>query len=263
MSAPRPDPAELTGRRAVVTGGTRGIGAAVADRLTAAGARVLRTARSYPAGLADPALFVAADISTADGAAAVADAATERLGGADIVVSVVGGSAQEPGGVLALTDEDWHAGFAANLYPAVRLDRALLPGMIERGHGAVVHVTSIQRRVPLPTTVPYAAAKAALTNYSKNLANQVAPHGVRVNAVAPGFVETTAAHRMIADLAAAGGLDEETSRRQIMDSIGGIPLGRPVRPAEVAELVAFMVSDRASAITGAEYVVDGGSLRTV
>jgi NAD(P)-dependent dehydrogenase (short-subunit alcohol dehydrogenase family) len=255
---------ELDGRRAVVTGGTRGgIGAAVTARLTDAGARVLTTARSAPDDLADRELFVAADVGTAEGVARVAEAALHRLGGVDIVVHVVGGSRQEPGGVLALTDDDWQHAFAVNLFASVRLDRALLPSMIDQGRGAIVHVTSIQRRAPLPTTVPYAAAKAALTSYSKNLASQVAPAGVRVNTVAPGFVETAGARGMVSALAAADGVDEDTSRRRIMDSIGGIPLGRPARPDEVAELIAFLVSDRASAITGAEHVIDGGSLRTI
>jgi hypothetical protein len=124
-----------------------------------------------------------------------------------------------------------------------------------------VHITSLQRTTPLPSTVPYAAAKAALANYSKNLANQLAPAGIRVNTVSPGFVETEAAAAMVRTLAESGGVD--TSRRQIMDSIGGIPLGRPARPDEVAELVAFLVSDRAPSVVGAELRIDGGSTRTV
>jgi NAD(P)-dependent dehydrogenase (short-subunit alcohol dehydrogenase family) len=144
--------------------------------------------------------------------------------------------------VLALSDDDWEQAFAVNLFASVRLDRALLPWMIEQGRGAIVHVTSIQRRVPLPTTLPYAAAKAALTSYSKNLATQMAPEGIRVNTVSPGFVETAGARGMVSALAAADGVDEETSRQKIMESIGGIPLGRPPRPEEVAELITFLVS---------------------
>jgi NAD(P)-dependent dehydrogenase (short-subunit alcohol dehydrogenase family) len=218
---------ELDGRRAVVTGGTRGgIGAAVTARLTDAGARVLTTARSAPDDLADRELFVAADVGTAEGVARVAAAALHRLGGVDIVVHVVGGSRQEPGGVLALTDDDWQHAFAVNLFASVRLDRALLPSMIDQGRGAIVHVTSIQRRAPLPTTVPYAAAKAALTSYSKNLASQVAPAGVRVNTVAPGFVETAGARGMVSALAAAG----RRGRGHLAAADHGLDRRDPARP---------------------------------
>ncbi len=253
---------EFSGRTALVTGGTRGIGKGITDRLRAGGARVLVAARSAPAGQPEDDVVIA-DVSTSTGVAALAAEALDRVGGIDILVHNVGGSGQHEGGAEALTDDDWQSAFEHNLFGAVRLDRAIIPGMVTRGSGAIVHITSIQRRAPLPTTLPYAAAKAALTNYSKALANELAPKGIRVNAVCPGFIETEAARAMVEEIASINDVTLDEARTQIMDSIGGIPLGAPGRPADVGELVAFMVSDRAAYITGAEYVIDGGSLRAV
>jgi NAD(P)-dependent dehydrogenase (short-subunit alcohol dehydrogenase family) len=255
------DSNEFSGRTALITGGTRGIGKGIADRLRAGGARVLVAAGSVPDNASDD--VVAADVSTADGVAALGVEALERLGGVDIVVHNVGGGGQYDGGAAALTDEDWQSALDANLLAAVRLDRAIIPGMVTRGSGAIVHITSIQRRAPLPTSIPYAAAKAALTNYSKALSNELAPKGIRVNAVCPGYIETEAAYRMAEEIGQINDISVDEARSQIMESIGGIPLGAPGSPADVGELVAFLVSDRAAYITGVEYVIDGGSVRGV
>jgi NAD(P)-dependent dehydrogenase (short-subunit alcohol dehydrogenase family) len=255
---------ELDGLRALVTAGTKGIGKAVAARLREAGATVLATARTAPGDLADADHFIAADITTAEGCTAVADAVRDRLGGIDIVVHVVGGSSAPAGGYAVLDDREWHRALDLNLFPAVRLDRALLPAMLEQGSGVIIHVTSIQSRLPLPeATMAYAAAKAALANYSKGLSKEVSPKGIRVVRVSPGWVETEAAVGLVNELAAKLRTDYEGGRKALMDSLGGIPIGRPARPREVADLIAFLASPRAASITGTEYVIDGGTVPSV
>ena len=258
------DATEFAGKRVLVTGGTKGMGEAIVRRLANGGAAVATTARSpLPEGQR-PALFIQADISTASGVQAVVAEVLGRFKGLDILINNVGGSSAPGGGALALTDADWQETINANLFAAVRLDRAFLPSMLEQRSGVIIHVSSIQRRLPLfEATLAYAAAKAALTTYSKGLSKEVGPRGVRVNTVAPGFIETTSATALVSRLAAQQGVDEGAARQGLMDSLGGIPIGRPGRPEEVAELVAFLVSDRAASIHGSEYVIDGGTVPAI
>ena len=255
---------ELEGKRALVTGGTKGVGEAVVAALREAGATVFTTARSRPPNLAHADRFVRADVSTAEGCAVVANAVRDRLGGIDVIVHVVGGSSAPAGGFAVLDDDEWHKALDRNLLAAVRLDRALLPAMIEQGSGVIIHITSIQSRLPLTeATIAYAAAKAALSNYSKALSKEVSPKGVRVVRVSPGWVETDGAVGLLEEIARKNSTDYEGARQIVMDSLGGIPIGRPAKAKEVADLVAFLASPRAASITGAEYVIDGGTVPTV
>ncbi len=253
----------LEGKRVLVTAGTQGIGAAVVAAMRESGAKVLAVARSRPDGFPAEA-FCAADLTTLEGCTVAAAQVETRLGGVDVIVHVVGGSSAPAGGFAALAEAEWEKELALNLFPAVRLDRLLLPTMVERGAGVVIHVTSIQARLPLPeATTAYAAAKAALSAYSKSLSKELGPKGVRVLRVAPGFVETDAASRLIARLAVESGTNEAEARQGLMRSLGGIPIGRPNTPREVADLIAFLASDHAAAIHGVEYVIDGGTVPTV
>ena len=253
---------DLAGKRALITSGTRGAGRATVELLRELGASVLTTARHAPPAMeADG--FIAADLSYAEGCDAVAEAVLERLEELDIIVHMLGGSSAPAGGFEALDDAQWRAEIDLNLMPAVRLDRALVPAMVSRGSGVVIHVTSIQRELPLPNaTTAYAAAKAALSTYSKSLSKQVAPAGVRVVRVSPGWIETEASVELAKRLATEHGGDIAAGRKMIMQSLGGVPIGRPSKPEEIASLIAFLASDRASTITGTEYVIDGGTVPT-
>lgn len=255
---------ELDGCRALVTGGSKGVGAAVVAALRSCGAKVIASARSAPETVPEGVHFVAADLTTATGCAALADAVLSRLGGVDVIVNVLGGSNAPAGGFAVLDDDTWFSELNQNLMPAVRIDRALLPLMIEQGSGVIIHVTSIQRELPLPgATTAYAAAKAALSTYSKCLSKEVTPKGIRVVRVSPGWVETEAAVALVERVAEQARTDYDGGRQLIMNELGGIPLGRPAKPQEVADLIAFLASPRAASITGTEYVIDGGTVPTV
>lgn len=255
---------QLQGRRAVVSGGTKGLGAAVAKSLHEAGVQVMATARSAPEKPLAGVTYVEADMTTAEGVAEVARAVMQRWQGVDIVVNCLGGSSAPPGGFAALDDAAWFQELNLNLMSAVRLDRALLPAMLKKEAGVILHVTSIQRVMPLPeSTTAYAAAKGALSTYSKSLSKEVTPKGVRVLRVSPGWIETEASVAFAERMATQAGTDYEGGKKLIMDWLGGIPLGRPARPQEVADLITFLVSARAASISGTEHVIDGGTVPTV
>src|SRR2546427_11440658 len=258
MNTSSSDANEFTDKRVLATGGTKGAGKAIADRFQRGAATVIITARSAPTEKTDND-FIQADVSTAEGTTKVINEILSRFQGIDIIIHNVGGSSAPSGGFVTVTDEIWQQNINENLFPAVRLDRGLLPSMIERGSGVIIHISSIQGRLPLyDSTLAYAAAKAALTNYSKALSNEVTPKGIRVVTVSPGFIETDAATRMIQRMADKDKSDYTAARQKLMDMLGGIPLRRPNKPDERAELVAFLASDRASDMTGRAFVIDVG-----
>lgn len=259
----RADPREFAGKRVLITGGTKGLGRATVDRFLAGGARVITSARGAVAPV-EGVESVQADLTTAEGGQALAATALERLGGIDILAHVMGGSTAPGGGFVALTDDLWLAELNLNLLAAVRLDRLLIPQMIERGAGAVVHVNSIQAILPLPdATTAYAAAKAALRTYSKSISKELGPKGVRVNTVSPGWIMTEGTDVFLERIKAANGGTIEDARQLVLAGLGGIAIGRGAEPYEVAEAIAFLASDRANSIHGSELIVDGGTVPTV
>lgn len=255
---------ELEGKIALVTGGTKGAGKAIARRLLSAGAKVIISARNPPEDNPASMHFIAADLSKPEGTQKLTDEILTQYGHVDILVNNLGGAETPGGGFAVLTDNDWEQTLQTNLLAPVRLDRALLPAMLAQKSGVIIHIGSIQARLPLyDSTLPYAAAKAGLINYSKSLSNEVSPRGVRVLAVSPGWIMTGSAQRMMHRIAKSSNITEEQATQNVMDTLGGIPFGRPAQPEEVAELIGFLVSPRAGYLTGTEYIIDGGTIPTV
>lgn len=247
----------------MVTGGTKGIGAAVVARLLDEGAKVVAAARNPVPDLPANAEFIAADVSTLDGVRKLATDALAALGGIDILVNNAGGGITPfLAGPLSIPDQVWVDTLHLNYLAAVRLDRAFLPTMIEQGNGAIVEVSSNSARRPIGPLLHYTAAKAALVNYAKGLATEVAPKGVRVNCVLPGLTKTPSSDAVAGAIAEATGQEYEAAAELLLQG-EAIPLGTPGAPEDVADLVAFLVSDRASRIVGAAYVIDGGALPEV
>ena len=255
---------ELTGKTALVTGGTKGAGKAIAERLVKAGAIVIITARNAPEGNDAMVQFIAADLTKPEGTEKVINEISQIFGGVDILINNAGGSETPAGGFELLTNMHWAETLETNLLAPVRLDKGLLPYMIKKESGVIIHIASIQRSLPLyDSTLPYAASKAALVNYSKGLSNEVAPKGVRVLTVSPGWINTLSSVRLMERIAEGSGITVEEATKNVMNSLGGIPMGRPAMPEEIAELVGFLVSPRAAYLTGTEFVIDGGTIPTV
>ena len=263
---------QLTGRVAVVTGASKGIGLATTATLLGEGASVVAVSRSMSddlAALSSPRLeHIALDLTDRDAPASAMEAATTRFGGLDIVVNNAGGP---PPGVslprfsfMASSDDDWQAMFEFNLFSAVRATRAAVPLMLEHGGGAIVNVSTANARQPGAMNADYAAAKAGLRTLTVALSEEYGPQGIRVNTVSPGPVRTPwwtepgGAADVIGEYAGAG-------RDEVLDKVApsmmNLSTGRLVDPQEVADAIALLVSPRSASTTGSEYVVDGGFLK--
>jgi NAD(P)-dependent dehydrogenase (short-subunit alcohol dehydrogenase family) len=260
----------LRGKIAVVTGASKGIGLAITKGLVAEGARVIAGARDIGGEIGalasrEAVRAVSIDLSAPDGPDALVAHAAE-FGGLDILVNNVGAVAVRLGGFGSVTDDQWLSSLNLNFMAAVRTTRAALAPMLKRKAGSIVTVSSVNSFLPDPGIIDYCAAKAALTNFSKALSKEVGPEGIRMNTVSPGPVETglwLGPEGVAATVAKASGVDRETARKQVVATQGGFATGRFTRPDEVADLVLFLASDRSGNITGADFVIDGGLVKTL
>lgn len=256
---------QLNGKTALVTGASRGIGLAVVRALSAEGVRVVAAARTAAPELrAAGAHPVAVDLSDPAGAERLVADATAELGGIDILVNNVGGGdGGLSGGFLDVTDAQWAQVVDLNFFATVRVTRAALPALLA-ARGAIVNVSSVGARVPHGGPLAYTTAKAALTAFGKALVHEFGPKGVRVNTVSPGPVRTDmweSPSGYGAELAAAMGIPHADLLAGL-PSATGMVIDRLVEPEEVAALVAYLSSPLAAATTGADHVIDGGSIKT-
>ncbi len=254
----------LNGKIALVTGGTKGIGKAIADTLHRAGATVVITARTAPKEGENDHYFIAADLSTPDGASTVSANLLEKYGRVDIIINNAGANTSPNGGYSTLSDEDWNHEFQLNLMSAVRINKSLLSAMVAQKSGVIINISSGAAMLPLwDITIPYSAAKAALNAYSKGLASELGPKGIRVLIVSPGVVRTPLMEEFIDNMAEAMNISTDEAAKTLVEKVGNLPLGRMAEPEEVASLVGFLASDEAKYLTGTNYLADGGLIPVV
>jgi NAD(P)-dependent dehydrogenase (short-subunit alcohol dehydrogenase family) len=256
---------ELNGKIAVVTGASKGIGLAIVHTLVAEGMQVVGGALTVDSleGI-NGVTGVAADLVDPGGAGLLIEKAVEQHGRIDVLVNNVGGVKLRLDGFLRVSDDDFERSFQLNFFAALRATRAAVAQMIEHGGGAIVNVASVNSFFhPDGLVVDYGAAKAALLNLAKALSQELGPKGIRINSISPGPVATElwlGDHGVAATIGAATGVDPTTIRDQ---AIASMPTGRFTKPEEVAALVALLASPRSGNVTGSNYVIDGGLVKTM
>ena len=258
---------ELEGKICVVTGASRGIGLAITRALVAEGAVVVAGARTIDNlnGI-EGVTPVVVDLGSRDGPGQLVKRAVDDHGRIDVLVNNVGGVRLRLKGFLGTSDEEFEWAMNLNFFAALRATRAAVTSMIDRG-GAIVNVASVNAFFQPDTgTVDYGAAKAALVNLTKALSQELGPHGIRINDVSPGPVSTDlwlGREGVAQTVAKATGVDPETAKKNVLASIGGLATGRMTTPEEVATLVVMLASPRTANVTGSNYVIDGGLIKTL
>jgi NAD(P)-dependent dehydrogenase (short-subunit alcohol dehydrogenase family) len=255
---------ELTDKIAVVTGANKGIGLAITQGLLAEGVRVVAGSRSTEnLDDLDRVTAVAVDLLADDGPARLVQQAIDEHGRLDVLVNNVGAVRIRVDGFLATSDEEFEWALKMDFFTALRATRAALGPMLEQGSGSIVNIASVNSFFqPDAATIDYGVAKAAVVNLSKSLSQEFGPKGIRVNCVSPGQVSTDlwlGEHGVASTIASAAGVDADTIRAT---ATAAIAPGRFTTPAEVATLVTLLTSDRTANVTGVNYVIDGGLIKT-
>jgi NAD(P)-dependent dehydrogenase (short-subunit alcohol dehydrogenase family) len=255
---------KLSGKTAIVTGASRGIGLAVTRELIGEGVRVIAVARGGADELSKlGAVPVITDLTSPDGPATVVDAAAQTFGELDILVNNVGGVRPRTGGFASVTAQDWSATLSVNFLAAVHVTRLALPLLTAGDGGSIVTISSVNAALPDPLVIDYSAAKAALANFCKALSKETGPHGVRVNTISPGPVATDLWLGTGGVAETLAGVANSTPGAVATAAVAGTPTGRFTEPGEVADLVLFLASPRAGNITGADFAIDGGLKTTL